>query len=677
MQIPALVRIVIIVQLLGVQSCPDNCMCRQIMRNFHVDCHSTVLVDIMESIPINVKRLNMRIPNVEKIDEFFFSKYFNLHYLFIEAQSLTSIHKFAFSNLTKVEELRLRSTKITKLKANMFSGLIHLHYIEIIENRNLVSIEKNAFAGLPILDHLYITDNALECLPEDPFSELIKLKYVFLSGNKLQTINLTIFASLPNLKSITLSDNRITEVSGHLGSYNDELHLIYLHNNRLTTIESKTFANLRGLDEVRLDRNMITTIDHDAFSNSSINFYLRMNNNKITSIHRDLFKDLTNLKILYLNDNHLMTIHKDTFEKQNRLANLFLHNNKLKILDVDFFLTLQKVVELDLHNNALTVLPFMLSSIMENLLSLDLRNNQIPCTCFYLHSLTRINNTDVKSNCILKGVTYNTFNRTCDFIPGELKMMKETVTSNSTSNMMLATVLQKQYMIMFDFKVMNTTAMTHLLQITDGQCLRRHQQDLHQKTNAPKATRKQIFRADSSSEGASSKMGAYNSSYNTSRYAYDERSQAAPNNITCDIMLVGYHRKTIYIDIKEETNEILNLDIPIDNEKGKRNTLEIRQTLINNQAFQLSVFRNGQLVIMKEVKDPGIYRDIEIVTSKSLYVEIRDLAIYSSSGVEDQTHSTQVQTVRILLLTAIICLVILFVVWFLVSLETCCKRHHV
>lgn len=161
--------------------------------------------------------LNGKIKKIKKFNFNLFKKLCSqLTYLDISLDQIddSNIEKLFygrhFPNLT---DLRLKSTKITKLEKKLFDGLSNLVSLQLPFNKLLKSVDHDAFSNLKQLRNLDLSFNCIDSLEKEHFSELVNLETLQLNRNGIKTINNNMFSDLNKLNNIDLSYNKIENVN--------------------------------------------------------------------------------------------------------------------------------------------------------------------------------------------------------------------------------------------------------------------------------------------------------------------------------------------------------------------------------------------------------------------------------------------------------------------------------
>ena len=156
----------------------------------------------------------------------------------------------------------------------------------------------------------YKEKNALDCIdaglrnfnvPENSDS---KIESIFLSGNKLQSLNgseVSRFA--PNTVTIDLNRNNFEKIRNDTFKTFPMLQVLHVSNNRITHMESDSFNHLKKLKKLYLWGNKLQIVRDIWFRYLGELEQLHLQNNRIKRFLPSLFKWPMNLSILLLQSN--------------------------------------------------------------------------------------------------------------------------------------------------------------------------------------------------------------------------------------------------------------------------------------------------------------------------------------------------------------------------------------
>lgn len=176
---------------------------------------------------------------------------------------------------------------IPKDIANFFSKLQRYE----VKNSSLVSVSKNNFENLTMIETLILENNVIE---------------------KLEAI---VFEDLTILKNLRLSDNKLTELEHNLFSKNTKLEIISLYNNKIISLHEDQFASLLNLKEIYLQNNEIAELREQTFANNLKLTTIDMSHNRLVTIGPDVLKNLVELKKFDFYNNECIKKKYETIEE--------------------------------------------------------------------------------------------------------------------------------------------------------------------------------------------------------------------------------------------------------------------------------------------------------------------------------------------------------------------------
>uniref|UniRef100_A0A8C5TNS7 Follicle-stimulating hormone receptor n=2 Tax=Malurus TaxID=55806 RepID=A0A8C5TNS7_9PASS len=159
------------------------------------------------------------------------------------------IPKGAFAGLADLEKIEIsQNDALEVIEANVFSNLPKLHEIRIEKANNLVYIDKDAFQHLPSLRYLLISNTGLRFLPAVHKIHSFQKVLLDIQDNiNIRTIERNSFMGLSSESVILwLNKNGIQDIENHAfnGTYLDELNLSDNHN--LEKLPNEVFQGANG-----------------------------------------------------------------------------------------------------------------------------------------------------------------------------------------------------------------------------------------------------------------------------------------------------------------------------------------------------------------------------------------------------------------------------------------------
>ncbi|XP_066267150.1 reticulon-4 receptor-like [Branchiostoma lanceolatum] len=217
--------------------------------------------------------------------------------------------------------------------------------------QNLKEIPKDIPADTTTL---LLHDNAITEAADLQFLSLKSLKVLNISKNQLYMVESLAYEGLPGLESLDLSDNAIMQFDLNRSPALQLPFLteLRLNENKITSIPDNAFTGLPKMQKLDLSRNGIFALSDVAFSTDHALTSLDLSGNYMIALFPDLFVQLPNLRELRLHDNHIFTLAPGAFRGLENLKSLTLAGNKLSVPVAEPFRNLTGLLDVTLANNS-------------------------------------------------------------------------------------------------------------------------------------------------------------------------------------------------------------------------------------------------------------------------------------------------------------------------------------
>ncbi|KAG9335071.1 hypothetical protein JZ751_005747 [Albula glossodonta] len=238
----------------GVSGCPAKCVCFSEPRAT-VACQHQSLASVPMAIPPHSQRIFLQNNRLTSVLSTSFSCCRNLTVLLLNSNNISHIGAGAFADLPRLEELDLTDNpELRTVSALAFRGLARLHTLHL-HRCGLSELPQDVFRGLRALQYLYLQDNQLRSLHDHTFQDQANLNFLYLHNNRIATVSELAFRGLVGLDRLLLHQNRVTVVEA--GAFRDlgRLTTLYLFHNNLTELSGEAMAPLGGLQYLRLNGN--------------------------------------------------------------------------------------------------------------------------------------------------------------------------------------------------------------------------------------------------------------------------------------------------------------------------------------------------------------------------------------------------------------------------------------
>lgn len=195
-------------------------------------------------------------------------------------------------------------------------------WLELAGNQ-IQRIEETTFSNLPNLLALTIGDY-IEELPT--LQNVPLLEGLFLFQNRLGTVSASMFKNMRKLRTLYLSNNRIETINFTMGAENFLAHLqiLILSHNNITILPDNVFSMLTSLEHLELDDNQIQRLSSTSIRPITQMRTLSVARNRIERIDRGLFDNVTRLEILAAGNVCINQRHVKIFNDfEQRIASMF------------------------------------------------------------------------------------------------------------------------------------------------------------------------------------------------------------------------------------------------------------------------------------------------------------------------------------------------------------------
>ena len=224
----------------------------------------------------------------------------------------------------------------------------------------LVTIDKEAFLGLNILNSLTIDNTKIKDLPDKSFTDLSRLTLLRLAGHKLKKVPTSSICQLKTVQKLTLMDGDITSATfANCFEKLTNLLIVSLSGNPLSKISREDFYALRtaNVKYLQLANCKLETLEPEVFANLPNLTTLDLGKNRLNQLDPDIFSLQLNLKALYIHGNHFTKIPSSFLANIPRLKEFNVGENKFQTLKFGpEFLNLPYLRMLDLGGNKLGIL---------------------------------------------------------------------------------------------------------------------------------------------------------------------------------------------------------------------------------------------------------------------------------------------------------------------------------
>lgn len=160
-----------------------------------------------------------------------------------------------FTTFTNLDQMTISSSGLARIQTGAFDGAQRLTILLVLFNRQLRTIQPNAFVGASALTNIDLGENEIDTIHESAFNGLMSLRFLLLDNNKISQIPFNVFQPLPLVEVIVLDHNLLTSLSGRIFSNNPRISQINISDNRINAIGSSFLDGLSGLTSLFANNN--------------------------------------------------------------------------------------------------------------------------------------------------------------------------------------------------------------------------------------------------------------------------------------------------------------------------------------------------------------------------------------------------------------------------------------
>lgn len=330
----------------------------------------------------SVKTLYLRSNKITRLDAGIFSALPQLKELSLSFNDIHYVHPDIFMNMSL-------TLKILEMSFSMYREdfpvdvLKHLSSLELlaIDNNNIQTLSADTAVFLHRLQYLSLEFNRITSIPVDFFNthSMENIKEINFSYNLLDVIDPETVSSLSELQILDFSVNRIRNISSNAFRNVPKLMHIALFDNLVTDIGERAFYDLPSLLKLELQKNQIKEFSLRAFHNVSdvdMPFLLNISRNEIVLL--DDTGPEANIETLDAAHNRLADVPTPfLFKMSKKLKRCVLSYNEVGHLDTNAFENLDVLEILNLDHNYVGYIRRRAFYGLKNLQILDLSHNRI------------------------------------------------------------------------------------------------------------------------------------------------------------------------------------------------------------------------------------------------------------------------------------------------------------
>ncbi|KAI4472762.1 hypothetical protein M0802_016515, partial [Mischocyttarus mexicanus] len=307
----------------------------------------------------NLEVLDLSENYVELFDDSLFRKLKLLKNLNLAKNNLMQITPFMLKNLKNMEILDISYNHFYRMPSDLFKRNKKLRRIYFHDNqKNIRTLPDYFFSNLTKLERVKLNNNDFLSLSEHLFTGSKSLKYINLSDNNLSTLPENIFRGLINLQELLLKDNLITHLPKKIFNGLRKLRKLDISGNRLDFVPKGLFENLNSLKILKMEWNRLRYMEQEALFSLKELKYANFSNNHLELSHPSSkmspFYKNTLLIELDLSNNKIKTFFTDWTISKNHLSMLNLSYNEITTIATNSFYLLSHNIIVDLSYNKIS-----------------------------------------------------------------------------------------------------------------------------------------------------------------------------------------------------------------------------------------------------------------------------------------------------------------------------------
>lgn len=276
-----------------------------------------------------LKQFNLSSNEIETISKDSLKGLHALLELDLSYNKIEDIRTHAFRELHSLRVLKLEGNSLMRLEEGLFKPTKNLREL-LLDDNQLMEVPIQAIADASSLQQLSLSQNLIESVEEE-MPMLPELQVLKLNKNIISDIKQGAFAGLPSLNFLDLSDNNFTAVPTDSLCKLSNLTELRFGGNVIESIAPVAFRGLFHLKKLNIDRqDMLEKIDARAFVDNINLERLRMDGNiAVEQLPPRLFHGNPKLAHISVRNNRLSKVDASHFPL-DQLKSLRLGGNPLQ-----------------------------------------------------------------------------------------------------------------------------------------------------------------------------------------------------------------------------------------------------------------------------------------------------------------------------------------------------------
>ncbi|KAJ2941825.1 hypothetical protein O0L34_g10631 [Tuta absoluta] len=282
-------------------------------------------------------------------------------------KGLDSLQRLNFYDSIKIQNVTIPKEAFSKLP---------LLQKFTINNVYLVVLGEDDFLHAPNLDYLELSNCGITQFPDGVFRTLTKVKKLHIWKNELQELTEAQLFGMDSLEVLDVSSNKLRSLRG-VAAVPRKLRKLTAFDNHFD--ELTPLYNLSMLEELKIQNNRVLPLRLTPRALASLPslWYADLGSCGIQQLPTEVFSDSPKLKDLIISRNNLTVLPAGVFQHQKKLERLDLSRSNISRVDANVFRPLESLQRLKLDYNRLTTLPANCLQGLLSLTTLSVKSNML------------------------------------------------------------------------------------------------------------------------------------------------------------------------------------------------------------------------------------------------------------------------------------------------------------
>ncbi|KAL8598796.1 hypothetical protein ACOMHN_015375 [Nucella lapillus] len=281
-----------------------------------LDLHNSLIANLSDGTFQNLPELQtliLRRNPLRQLTDQTFAGLEGLEVLDLSWNKFVELNNRWFQHLTGLKTLNLARNTIELIHGDAFFGLVNLQDLNLARNK-VMTLSNTFLAPLTSLQSLTVDDNSIRVIDDDSFSAQSSLTRLSLTGNRdLRSVQANAFVSQSKvlaLEELSLKGTHLMEVPVEMLKTLPALKTLDLSQTAISVVRGRSFSLQSNLLNLTLDSlPALTSIEAQAFEGLTRLETLVISNNELLShVSWGVFRNLTHLRYLDLHNNKLETV---------------------------------------------------------------------------------------------------------------------------------------------------------------------------------------------------------------------------------------------------------------------------------------------------------------------------------------------------------------------------------